>query len=61
MTLSEKTRGKDIMNELKREFIEIGLYFGNIVSVTTDGAPSRIGKNIGFVKLLKQEVNHNFV
>lgn len=61
MTLSEKTRGEDIMNELKKEFIELGINFGNIVSVTTDGAPSMIGKNIGFVKLLKQEVNHNIV
>lgn len=61
MTLSEKTRGKDIMDELKKEFIELGIDFGNIVSVTTDGAPSMVGKNVGFVQLLKQEVNHNLV
>ena len=32
------------MNELKREFIELGINFGNIVSLITDGAPSMIGK-----------------
>lgn len=61
MTLSEKTRGQDIMNELKKEFIELGINFKNIVSVTTDGAPNMIGKHLGFVQLLKQEVNHNLV
>ena len=59
MTLPEKTRGQDIMNELKKEFMELDISFGNIVSVTIDGSPSMIGKNNGFVKLLKEEVNHN--
>ena len=44
MTLSEKTTGEDIMNELKKEFIELGISFGNIVSVTTDDDPSLIPK-----------------
>lgn len=61
MTLSEKTRGQDIMNEVKHEFMRLGINFRNIVSVATDGAPSMIGKNNGFVKLLKEEVNHNLV
>ena len=39
MTLSEKTRDENIMILLKKEFIELGINFGNIVSVTTDGAP----------------------
>lgn len=43
------------MDELKKEFIELGIKFGNI------GASSMIGKNDGFVQLLKQEVNHNLV
>ena len=49
------------MNELRREFIEPGINIGNIVFVITDGAPSIIVKSNEFVKLLKQEVNHNFV
>ena len=44
MTLSEKNRCADIMNELKREFIELDINFRNIVSVTTDGALSIFGK-----------------
>ena len=43
---------------MKKKLIELGI---NFVSVTTDGATSIIRKNIGFVKLLKQKVNHNFV
>lgn len=63
MTLSDKTKGQNIMNKLKQEFIRLGITsnFRNIVSVTTDGDPSIIGKNNEFVKLLKEEVNHNFV
>ena len=44
MTLSEKNRCADIMNELKREFIELDINFRNIVSVTADGASIMIGK-----------------
>ena len=61
ITLSEKTRGHDIMNELKKKFMELGINFGNIVSVTTDGAPSMVRKNCGFVKLLIDEVKHDLV
>ena len=51
----------NIMNELKKKFMELGINFGNIVSVTTDGAPSMVGKNCGFVKLLIDEVKHDLV
>ena len=61
ITLSEKMRGHDIMNELKKKFMELGINFGNIESVTTDGAPSMVGKNCGFVKLLIDEVKHDLV
>ena len=33
----------------------------NIVSVTTDGAPSMIDKHVGLVQLLKQESKRSFV
>ena len=33
----------------------------NIVFVTTDGAPSMIGKHVGLVQLLKQELKRSFV
>ena len=49
------------MNELKREFIELCINFGNIVSATTNGAVNMIEKNIGIANLLKQEVNHIYL
>ena len=42
MKLSEKTI--EDMNDLKKEFIELGINFGNIVSVTSYGAPNMIEK-----------------
>ena len=57
MTISENTKGEDIMNELKREFIRLSINFGNIVSVIIDRAPSMIGKIIEILKLLKQDQN----
>ena len=54
MTLSEKTRGQDVIAELKKEFAELGIDMQNIVSVSTNGAPSMIGKHVGLVQLLKQ-------
>ena len=61
ITLSEKTRGHDNMNELKKKFMKRGIDFENIVSVTTDGAPSMVGKNCGFVKFLIDEVKDDLV
>ena len=49
------------MNKLKKKFMELGTNFGNIVSVTTDGTPSMVGKNCEFVKLLIDEVKHDLV
>ena len=61
MTVSEKTRGQDVIAELKKEFAELGIDMQNIASITTDGVHSMIGKNVGMVQLLKQELNHSFV
>ena len=49
MTLSEKTRGQDELAEVKKEFAELRIDMKNVVSVTTDGAPSMVGKHVGFV------------
>ena len=61
MTLSEKTRGQDVIAELKKEFAQLGMDMQNIVSVTTDGAPSIIGKHVGLVQLPKQHLKRSFV
>ena len=58
MRLSEKNRNYCESIEKK---IELGINFGNIVSVTTDGAPIIIWKHTRFEKLMKQEVSHIFV
>lgn len=44
MRLSEKNRRQHIMDELRKEFIKLGIKFGNIVFVPIDGASSLIGK-----------------
>ena len=52
MILFEKTRGQDVIAELKKEFAKLGIDMQDIVSVTTNGAPSMIGKHVGLVQLL---------
>lgn len=61
MTLSEKTRGKDIMVELKVEFIILAINLGNIVSLTIDNALNMIGKSWICVIIEKKEANDNLV
>lgn len=59
-TLKGSTRGIDIFNDFKEKFFKKSLNSVNIVSVCTDGAPSMIGKNEGFVAHLKKEfVRHD--
>lgn len=58
MTLKGRTTGVDCMNEVKKEFTEMNVDLKKIVSVTSDGVPSMIGKHVGFVKLLAKEVGH---
>ncbi|KAG0433849.1 General transcription factor II-I repeat domain-containing protein 2B [Dictyocoela muelleri] len=59
--LSDTCRGQDIMDEVSKEFERLGVDLQNLVSVTTDGAPSMVGKNIGFVKLLKQKIGRELI
>ena len=55
-TLSERTRGIDVLNLFKEKFCKINLNLSNLVSVCTHGAPSMIGKHEGFVALLRREL-----
>jgi hypothetical protein len=50
------TKGKDIFDSLKQVLIEHQLTLNNLISVTTDGCPSMVGRNLGLVALIKQEM-----
>ena len=54
-TLTERTRGIDVLNLCKEKFCKINLKLSNLVSVFPDGAPSMIGTHEGFVALLRRE------
>jgi hypothetical protein len=51
-----QTRGTDIYDNLKYVLNEYELPLNKLVSVTTDGAPSMVGKNRGFVLIIKAEM-----
>ena len=55
-TLTERTRGIDVLNLLKEKLCKINLKLSNLISVFTDGAPSMIGTHEGFVALLRREL-----
>lgn len=57
-SLHGQTRGKDILEVVLDLVKEFELSLDKLVSVTTDGAPSMIGKNVGFVTLFKEIVQH---
>ena len=51
--LKESTTGEDILSCVEGAVEKIGLDWGKLVSVTTDGAPSMTGKYNGFVGRLR--------
>ena len=59
IALTGRTTGLDVFEEFVDTFMKINIDLQKIVSVTTDGAPNMIGKNIGFIQLLKQNVQHS--
>ncbi|KAI6655775.1 General transcription factor II-I repeat domain-containing protein 2B-like isoform X1 [Oopsacas minuta] len=54
-SLHDKTTGVDIYKAVMNGIDAIGLKLNNLCEVTTDGAPSMIGKERGFVALLEKE------
>jgi hypothetical protein len=62
LRLPTTTTGKDIMNEVKQELVvKMGVDLQKIVSVTTEAVPSTVGIHNGFVKFLREEVQHPLV
>ncbi len=54
------TEGKDIFEHLLRVLNEYQMPLNKLVSVTTDGCPSMVGKNNGLIALIKQEKQNQF-
>ncbi|XP_017891841.1 general transcription factor II-I repeat domain-containing protein 2-like [Ceratina calcarata] len=52
------TKGEDIMACVEQSINDHDLDWHNLVSVATDGAPSMIGRNIGFVGRLRQKLQN---
>ncbi len=55
LPLKGKTRGADVYQVFKSFVDKVSLPLQKLVSVTTDGAPSMIGSNVGFVALCKND------
>jgi len=56
--MHSQTRGEDIRSCIKDLLDESGLSTNKLVSITSDGAPSMVGKSAGFVNLMRQSVPH---
>ena len=57
-TLSSNTTGKDICEIVVNMLREKNIDMSKIVSVTTDGAPNMVVRNVRFVKLFTEVVGH---
>jgi hypothetical protein len=55
------TKGTDICTAVKNSLAEKEIDLKKIVSVTTDGAPSMVGKKIGFISLFQTDVGHSIL
>ena len=55
VALKDTTSGADIFEAVTTTMKDLGLQFSNLCGVTTDGAPSMIGKNLGCAALLAKE------
>lgn len=54
VALKSTTRGADIFEAVTKTMSDLGLNFDKLCGVTTDGAPSMTGKNVGCAALLKK-------
>ncbi|CAG4959705.1 unnamed protein product [Colias eurytheme] len=60
-SLPTTTKGADICTAVKNSIVEKEIDIKKVVSVTTDGAPSMVGKKIGFISLFQTEVGHSIL
>ncbi|XP_051784546.1 general transcription factor II-I repeat domain-containing protein 2-like [Erpetoichthys calabaricus] len=57
--MKNTTRGEDIFQEVKTVFTVFDLKWEKLCRISTDGAPSMIGPNIGVVVQIKTELSSN--
>ena len=55
-SMKSTTTGKDLLEEVNKCVAKLGLSFKNISSVTTDGCPNLIGKNIVLLKRMQDQI-----
>uniref|UniRef100_A0A3B1K4F4 DUF4371 domain-containing protein n=1 Tax=Astyanax mexicanus TaxID=7994 RepID=A0A3B1K4F4_ASTMX len=56
--MPDTTRGDNIATVIMQHFVERGVDMRKVFAVTTDGAPSMVGKQKGAVKLIEEKVGH---
>ena len=61
VSLSGKTTGKDISDAVIKTFQIAKIDTSSIMSITTDRAPSMIGRQAGFVSLFQEHVRHPII
>lgn len=57
--MTGQTRGVDYLNAIVSYFNERSIDLKKVFSVCTDGCPSMLGRNIGFVQLLKNHLGND--
>lgn len=57
--MTGQTRGVDYLNTIVSFFNERSIDLKKVFSVCTDGCPSMLGRNIGFVQLLKKHLEND--
>ena len=56
--MPDTTKGEDVATAIMQHFEERGVDMRKVFAVTTDGAPSMVGKQKGAVKLIEEKVGH---
>ena len=60
-SLTGRTTGQDICDAVYEACDSFGLNWQHLTSITTDGAPSMVGRKTGFLVLLRQKTGVNFL
>lgn len=60
-SLSIGTSGSEICKVVTKTFSDLNNDISKIVTVTTDGAPNMVGKNVWFIKLFMETIRHPVV